>query len=246
MAKIGQLEQALVRNHLAFLSTHRGLVQQVGDLTYIESDRPEFAYALLGPSSRMEDLRPGTKVVQHFPWSGMSAAELQSQGFQPIVGFSYMVLEEGAIEQWRLRDDLDVVKVVRPDQMDAFSLVQGKGFNETSESFAQWHPWLSAANHRNLKNQDQIFYVGSLNGVPVGTVLSVFEGSFCGIYAVATLSEHRRKGISTTIINCAIHEAHDRGSSVVTLQVKQDSYVEEFYRHLGFERIFTTTLFRRD
>lgn len=151
-----------------------------------------------------------------------------------------------SLPPWRERTDLIVEKVDCSDQMDIFSYVQSKGFNETQESFDHWHPWLRTANRRNLKNPMQNFYVGSLNRKPIATVLSVYNETTCGIYAVATLAEHRKGGISTTIMNQAIREARAQGLNIITLQVKKDSYVEDFYSHLGFQRIFTSDMFKRN
>jgi GNAT superfamily N-acetyltransferase len=76
----------------------------------------------------------------------------------------------------------------------------------------------------------------------VGTVLTVFTGDTAGIYAVATLADQRRQGVSTTLLKQAVIDASARGARTITLQVKQDSYVENFYKNLGFERAFTTTM----
>lgn len=240
-----QIEKTLLENHLTFLATHRGSVHHGdNDIIYINSDRTEFTYALLGKNTNIEDLESDTKTIQHFPWSKITKTQLQRAGFEPTISLSYMVLGE-SFPPWRVRRDLTIEKVNQPDHMDIFSYVQSKGFNETQESFDHWHPWLKLANDRNLKNPKQQFYIGSLNAEPAGTVLSVFEDMICGIYAVATIAEHRKKGISTTIMNEAIRDAKSRGTNIITLQVKRDSYVEDFYRHLGFQRIFTTDMYCR-
>jgi len=241
-----QIERILLQNHLTFLATHRGRVQYgSNDIIYIESDRPEFTYELLGQNSKIEELKPETKAIQQLPWNKMATTQLLSSGFQPTISLSYMMLGKN-LPPWRERNDLTVEKVDCADRMDIFSYVQSKGFNETQESFDHWHPWLKAANDRNLKNPTQNFYVGVLNGEPVGTVLSVCDDTTCGIYAVATLSEHRKKGVSTTIMSQAIQDARARGLDIITLQVRKDSYVEDFYRHLGFQRVFTSDMFKRN
>jgi GNAT superfamily N-acetyltransferase len=237
-------EQALLNNHVAFLSSHRGEVRRKGDTIYIESDRPEFTYAILGHTSRLENLASSTQTIQHLPWSMPTTQDLKGVGFVPTIGISYMVLNNSNLD-WRIRDDISIKKVCDDASMDTFSKVQSRGFNESQESYDSWHPWLRAANHRNLANTNQSFYVGSLGGEAVGVVLTVIEGEMAGIYAVATLPKHRKKGVSATIMKQAIADARVRGCSVITLQVKQDSYVEDFYRHLGFKRIFTTGMYRR-
>lgn len=242
---MAKFEEVLLENHLSFLATHRGTIRRSGDTLSVESDRPEFTYTLLGKTSRVERLPGSTQVVQHFPWSEATAADLEKAGFTRTIGLSYMTLGE-RLPEWKVRNDLTIECAETQEQMDLFSNVQSRGFNETQESFDRWHPWLKAANDRNLKNKNQLFYVGRLNGEPVGTVLTVFEGETVGIYAVATLPQHRKKGISATIMRQAIEDAKKRGAKIITLQVKQDSYVEDFYRHLGFQRIFATGMYRRN
>jgi GNAT superfamily N-acetyltransferase len=239
------VEDTLLDNHLAFLSSHRGKIVRDGATIFVESDRPEFTYAILRKGADPGALPDTTKTVQLFPSIETGADALTKAGFVPTSGLSYLVLGDDA-PPWRVRDDLAVIRVRGQAEMDAFSEVQSRGFFETEESFGRWHPWLKAANDRNLKNPNQVFYVGGLSGAPVGTALTVFDGETTGIYAVATLAQHRRKGVSTTIMHQAIHDAKVKGRDVITLQVKQDSYVEEFYEHLGFRRLLVTSMYRRD
>jgi GNAT superfamily N-acetyltransferase len=237
-------QDALVDNHLAFLATHRGTVRRGRGWISVESDRPEFTYAILSAGARLQDLPAGTRTLQLLPASDVLAAELDAAGFSSSMGLSYMVLR-GTQRDWRVRDDLVVTRVEEAAQMDVFSEVQARGFNETPESFDLWHPWLRAANHRNLRNADQLFYVGRHGTRAVGTALTLFTAGTAGLYAVATLADQRRQGVSTTLLRQAVTEALARGARTITLQVKQDSYVEDFYRNLGFERAFTTTMLHR-
>ncbi len=242
---MGKTEQTLLNNHLAFLASHRGSVRRDGDTLFIESDRMEFTYAILGRGARVEKLPPTSQTLQHLPWNEATVDDLNRTGFSPTIGLSYMVLGEN-LPEWRVRTDLSIERVRDVAHMDVFSNVQSRGFNETQESFDRWHPWLRAANHRNLENPNQLFYVGSLGNEAVGVVLTVIDGESAGIYAVATLPNHRKKGISATIMKQAVLDAQAKGCNIMTLQVKQDSYVEDFYRHLGFNRVFTTGMYRRN
>lgn len=239
-----KFEQTLLENHLCFLSTHRGDIHRDNDTIFVKSDRAEFTYTLLGSSSQLQKLPQDTNMVQHFPWSQITTDQLSAAGFTRTLGISYMVLQHPS--EWRVCRDLNIVRVETQNQMDLFSDVQSRGFNETQESHNHWHPWLRTANNRNIQNKNQMFYVGHLNGEPVGTALIVLQGETAGIYAVATLPQHRKKGISTAIMKQAIEDAKSRGAKIFTLQVKQDSYVEDFYQHLGFKRIFITSMYRHN
>jgi N-acetylglutamate synthase-like GNAT family acetyltransferase len=239
------IELILLDNHLAFLASHRGSISRNKDTLFIESDRPEFTYAILGQNSKLEELPLNVQTVQHLPWSETTTDNLNEVGLKTTFGLSYMMLGEN-LPEWRVRSDLHIERVKDTFGMDAFSDVQSRGFNETIESYEHWRSWLKAANYRNLQNPNQYFYIGTQSGVVVGVVLMVIEEKSAGIYAVATLPEHRKKGISTTIMKQAVAEARKIGLSTITLQVKQDSYVEDFYKHLGFKRIFTTGIYRRN
>lgn len=242
---MNQFKQALLENHLAFLKTHRGSIRQGGDTIFIESDRPEFTYALLGQKSRLAELPESTHSVQLLPWSEITPDDLKNAGFSPTIGLSYMTLENTA-PKWRVREDIVVERVSSQTKMNEFSEVQNRGFNETQEGYENWRAWLKAANDRNLSNKDQRFYIGSLEGRAVGTSLTVRHGRSIGIYGVATLAEYRKQGISTSVMHQAVIDARQAGAEIITLQVKQDSYVEDFYRHLGFIRAFTTGMYRRN
>ncbi len=238
-------EQALWENHCAFLASHRGSLRREGSALYLESDRPEFSYAMLGSGSRLESLPAGLQVVQHFPWCELNADDFQSAGFASAMGLSYMVLGE-SLPEWRVRADLVIERVQSAARMDVFSELQNRGFNETPASFERWQPWLRAANQRNTGNPGQFFYIGSSGNEPLGVALTVIDGATAGIYAVTTLPRHRRKGISAAIMKRAISDARTNGCATFTLQVKQDSDAEKFYRQLGFARVFTTRFYRRN
>ncbi|MGE3682214.1 MAG: GNAT family N-acetyltransferase [Bdellovibrionales bacterium] len=237
-------EEKLLENHLAFLASHRGRIRRQGTLIFVESERREFTYTLLGRGARMEHLPETGLVVQHFHWTEIQAEELCRQGFAFTQGLSYMTLQ-GELPASPVHSELIVKRVNTQVAMDDFSQVQSRGFNETQETHEYWYPWLKAANDKNLLNPNQIFYVGYLKGEPVSTVLAVFEGDTAGIYAVATLPQYRKKGVSTTLMQEALKDARKRGTKMTTLQVRQDSYAEDFYRHLGFQLAFTTGLYTR-
>ena len=78
-----KIEKTLVDNHLAFLSSHRGSIRFDGDTVFIESDRQEFTYAILGHDSRVENLPSSVQSIQYLPWSQTSVGDLKLAGFSP-------------------------------------------------------------------------------------------------------------------------------------------------------------------
>jgi GNAT superfamily N-acetyltransferase len=220
-------------------------VRNSGDTIFIESERAEFTYAILGRNSRLADLPSSVKAIQLLPWSLIRTEELEQKGFVATIGFSYMLLNDGRNDWPAPPADFKIARVQSATQMESFSEVQCRGFSDNEEGYRLWHPWIRAANFRNINNPQQTFYVGDLKGEAAGVTLTVSDGDVTGIYAVATLPHKRRHGVSTALLAQAIHDARASGSRQIILQVKQDSPTEEFYRKLGFKRIFATTMYRR-
>jgi ribosomal protein S18 acetylase RimI-like enzyme len=127
--------------------------------------------------------------------------------------------------------------------METFSELQSRGFLENQEAYATWHPWLRAANFKNLQNKDQYFFIAEIDGTPAGVVLMIVHEGIAGIYAVATPPQFRKNGVSTSILKHAVIEAKKLGCSTITLQVKNGSYAESLYRKLGFKTAFEMQIF---
>ena len=199
---------------------------------------------VLGSASPDGDLLQKFKTFHVTPWAKLRTLQLEELGLSRKGVLTYMVLNSDAVS-WNTISDLEVRTVESNADMDEFSEVQCRGFLEKQEIYDSWAPFLREANHHNLNNKNQKFYIGALNGKPLGVVLSVFTELMAGIYAVATLPEYRKKGVSAAILQKAIIDAKLRGCQVVTLQVVQGSYAETFYHKLGFETAFQTEIFVR-
>jgi ribosomal protein S18 acetylase RimI-like enzyme len=135
--------------------------------------------------------------------------------------------------------------VVDATEMDTFTGVQVAGFGSSGAELPKWKGWLGEFNHKNLAHPDQSFYIGRLDGKPAGVTLLLITGEIAGIYAVATLPEYRKKGVSTALLNRAVGDARARGCTVISLQVSQGSYAQKLYRSLGFENVFDSPIFVR-
>lgn len=71
----------------------------------------------------------------------------------------------------------------------------------------------------------------------IGTV--AINNGIAFIYNIATLPSHQGKGFGTAATHAAIRTAREHDADRIVLQAEAGSYVEEFYRGLGFETIFT-------
>lgn len=99
-------------------------------------------------------------------------------------------------------------------------------------------------NIKNLDDTTQNFYIAYENEKPVGVTLCIYHKNIAGIYAVATMPEHRKMGVSTTLIQRAVDDAISNNMKTITLQTSTESYAHSFYRNLGFENIFECSILK--
>lgn len=230
----------LFENSLAFYETHRGQVREQAGTYLLESERPEFSYAVLGPDHG--SLPDDVKLVHVAPWSGNWERELRTRGFAPQGSLIWMSLEhlrhvpDGGIPIRRVETEAD---------WEAFSQVQTRSYFESEPDYQSWLPWLRAANLRNRGAHDQVFYLASVGDQPAGTTLLLRRGEITGIYAVATAPAFRRRGISTALLTRAVSDARAAGAHTVTLQVNGGTPAEDFYRQTGFTEAFATQIWSR-
>lgn len=87
-----------------------------------------------------------------------------------------------------------------------------------------------------------IGYVGYLGGHPVGTAATVTVEGAIGVYSVATLPEHRGRGIGEALVRHAVERASAAtGLERTVLQASRDG--ESLYRRLGYRPVASFAVF---
>lgn len=76
------------------------------------------------------------------------------------------------------------------------------------------------------------------NGVPAGTVVSVYNKDFLLVIGLGTLSEYRKMGIGTALMKDIMERAEKLGIKAITLQTESGTYNERYYEKIGFETKF--------
>ena len=76
-------------------------------------------------------------------------------------------------------------------------------------------------------------YVGYVDGEPVATAELTASEEEVGLYGIATLAAHRRKGYGTAMTLTPLLEARQEGHTVAVLQASADG--QGVYARLGFE-----------
>jgi ribosomal protein S18 acetylase RimI-like enzyme len=79
-------------------------------------------------------------------------------------------------------------------------------------------------------------YVGYVDGEPVSTTALVMGGGAVGVYNVATLPQHQRKGYGETVMRHALEESHrEHGVERTILQSTPAGF--KLYERMGFRTV---------
>ena len=86
-------------------------------------------------------------------------------------------------------------------------------------------------------------YQVRVDGEPVSVLGAYDNGEDCEVYFVATLPEHRGKGLARQLLHRALLEARDRGLAVSSLQATKMGY--PIYARLAYEAVCTLEMWER-
>jgi GNAT superfamily N-acetyltransferase len=85
---------------------------------------------------------------------------------------------------------------------------------------------------RLLESPEAALFVGSVDGAPVATAMLLATGSIAGIYWVATLDTHRRRGFAEALTWAALEAGRQLGCTVGSLQASELG--RPVYERMGF------------
>ena len=85
---------------------------------------------------------------------------------------------------------------------------------------------------RLLETTEAVLLVGYVEGAPVSTSLMLATGNVAGVYWVATLETHRRRGLAEALTWAALEAGRARGCTIGSLQASEMG--RPVYERMGF------------
>ena len=160
--------------------------------------------------------------------SGELREVAQARGMRRDADIPLMTLE--AVDELPPQDHGHlVIEVLDPEQAAVHAEVAAAGFQAPVETFLQ------LMTPAVLERWGVRTYVGKIEGEPVTTGVGVCLESHVGIFSVATLPIHRRRGYGAAITGRAVRDGLDHGARWAWLQSSPDGY--GVYAKLGFRTL---------
>jgi N-acetylglutamate synthase len=121
------------------------------------------------------------------------------------------------------------IRALEPDEASLHARIAATCFGEPEDHFVRlFVPEL-------LQTGATTAYVGERGGEPVATAIAVRPGRHVGVFNVATLEPHRRRGYGAAITVRAIEDALAAGATWAWLQSTEAGY--RIYEALGFATV---------
>ena len=89
------------------------------------------------------------------------------------------------------------------------------------------------------------FFVGRVDGVDAAVTTLYSDGATAQVEDVATLRDHRRRGLARATVSAAIDAAVEMGHRLVFIVADDDDWPKELYARLGFDPIGRAWAFTR-
>lgn len=142
---------------------------------------------------------------------------------------------ESVLPPVRELPSLDVRRVCAQPQKDAFCAIGSTCFNVPLAWFREVFDTDGVWN-------DFAAYVGYVDGEPVSTAATVVSGDVVGVYNVATVPGHQRRGYGEAVMRYALDRARQRhGLTRTILQSTPQGF--EIYQRMGYRTVTSVAVF---
>ncbi len=139
-----------------------------------------------------------------------------------------MVFKGGKLEE-KLSNEVEV-REISESKVDVASRVTLEAFQFPTEWKSEFDNFMLGFMQKGGR-----YFVGYIDGKPVGTSLLFSLIKTGAIFTVGTLKEYRKRGVATTLTAHAVMESIKQRNDLHTLQAVKEGNAEKLYKEVGFE-----------
>ncbi len=155
------------------------------------------------------------------------AQKLSKTGMRPVMQWKGMGITTDVPLENKLSLNTKIITISNASDLNSWKHILNEALLSSSK--------IKENIFENLYNQDNFeLYLVLENDIPVATGLAYFSNNICGIYMIATLDEHRRKGFGSAVTKHCINTAHQKGITNIVLQASDKGV--SIYEKMGFEK----------
>jgi ribosomal protein S18 acetylase RimI-like enzyme len=103
-------------------------------------------------------------------------------------------------------------------------------------------PWFREVFDSEAVFERFIGWVGYVDGEPVSTAATVMGGGAVGVYNVATMPEHQKRGYGETVMRYAVSEAQRR-SGIERIILQSTPAGQRLYERMGFRTVSSVAVY---
>jgi GNAT superfamily N-acetyltransferase len=140
--------------------------------------------------------------------------------------------------------DLALLSAPDSDELDWDAEADPQVLGSINDHAYGWPVGTFGAAMRNFGQVEGLrLYQARVDGEPACVLGTYDDGDDCGIYFVATLEEHRGKGLARRLLHRALAEARERGLATSNLQSTKKGY--PVYERLGYDPVCRLEMWER-
>jgi N-acetylglutamate synthase-like GNAT family acetyltransferase len=193
---------------------------------------------------KIEDFYRGKKAqaaavfMPYGPLDGNTLQQLLDNGFNVYDSMKIMQLFTDLPTETKQNVK---AKVIGEKDLTVWHRVYCTSFEEPPASQAE----LKRRFQKMIANSDFVFYLAEIEEIPAATLMTYVHKDVAGLYCIGTLSEFRKKGLATILMERSANDAKDIGCDLIFLQTLAQENLEGFYNKRGFTTVAIRSLWSK-
>jgi ribosomal protein S18 acetylase RimI-like enzyme len=170
--------------------------------------------------------------------------KIVSDNFKIIYSDIWMMLENvSCLAKYKSKFDIVITEVGEKDKEKFVdTIMEGFRTDDPNEPYGDMGDYYKDVLLKSFENSNKEYiikhFMAQHNGIPTSTATVIVKDDIACLYNVATIKKYKNNGICKELMSDIFDRLLQSKISTIFLQTEKGSYVEEFYKKLGFKPAF--------